>query len=389
MSNFDASPLNLCNGDALFRQLFEKSADALFVVADGAFIDCNGAAVAMLGLAGKDQLLTRQLWEISPPAQPDGISSQQKAQQIIAQALSNGAARFEWECLRSNGESLLVEVSLTAISHNDKPILHMMWRDIGASKAVEAELKRAETTFRTILDSSSDAVFIIDPQSGAILDANHKACEMHGYTLQEFKTRGLEALVSLKAPYDMANAQEYVRLAALGEPQVFEWRSLNRIGEIIWGEVSLTRAVIAGKECVLSSTHDITERKRAEAALLRRSEQGQRFQTALVGLAKIEKTDLQAALQLITEVDSQALGVERVSVWFFDEQGTQIVCQDLYEAISRTHTYGFTLKASDYPLYFQALRGETRHRSSRCPERSSHCRVQAFLSGATGHFVHA
>ena len=62
------------------------------------------------------------------------------------------------------------------------------------------------------------------------------------------------------------------------------------------------------------------------------------------------------AFKTLLENDSNILDVERVSIWFFNDDKTEIVCQDLYQRSSKLHNKGFILKADDYPQYFKAIR---------------------------------
>lgn len=81
-----------------FRLLFERTADALLLLdaTSGVFVDCNAAAVAMLRCSNRQELLSLHPAEISPPHQPDGRPSREKADEMIAIAMRQGSHRFEW-----------------------------------------------------------------------------------------------------------------------------------------------------------------------------------------------------------------------------------------------------------------------------------------------------
>ena len=63
-----------------FRRLFEDSADAMLLIDDGRFVECNVAAVGMLRMASRHQLLNHQPAELSPPTQADGQPSVEKSE---------------------------------------------------------------------------------------------------------------------------------------------------------------------------------------------------------------------------------------------------------------------------------------------------------------------
>jgi PAS domain S-box-containing protein len=128
-------------------------------------------------------------------------------------------------------------------------------------KAAEDELRESEDRFRTIFDSINDAVFIHDIETGAILNVNNTACDMYGYTREELQRLGVQAISMGEAPYSQEDAVEWIKKAAAGQPQVFEWRGKHKSGRLSWEEVSMRGAVIGGRERMLVVARDITERK--------------------------------------------------------------------------------------------------------------------------------
>ena len=125
--------------------LFEQSADATLIIDQDKFVDCNDATVAMLRCGNKAEVLMTHPSELSPRTQPDGRSSREKADEMMAIAFEKGSHRFEWDHKRADGEVFPVEVLLTAIPVADKHILHVVWRDIADRKQVEREREKLIT----------------------------------------------------------------------------------------------------------------------------------------------------------------------------------------------------------------------------------------------------
>jgi PAS domain S-box-containing protein len=128
----------------------------------------------------------------------------------------------------------------------------------------EEALDESEARFRTIFDSVNDAIFIHDIGTGAILNVNNTACNMYGYTRKELRRLDVQTISMGEAPYTQADALEWIKKAAAGEPQVFEWMAKHRSGRLFWGEVSMKSAVVGGQERLLVVVRDITERKHLE-----------------------------------------------------------------------------------------------------------------------------
>lgn len=83
-----------------------------------------------------------------------------------------------------------------------------------------------------------------------------------------------------------------------------------------------------------------------------------RQNAVLVGLARatfMAEGDLAAAIQGITKAAADTLGVERVSVWLYDETRAAIICRDLFERSLDRHVSGMRLEATTFPDYFRAL----------------------------------
>lgn len=137
--------------EGALRLVFERSPDAILLHDGDAYLDCNQAAVDMLGATGKDELLSLSPSDLSPARQPDGTSSATKAKEMIAIARERGSHRFEWLAKRRNGREFPVEVLLTAIPFHERQILYVVWRDITRRKEAERELsesRAAEDAFR-------------------------------------------------------------------------------------------------------------------------------------------------------------------------------------------------------------------------------------------------
>jgi two-component system sensor histidine kinase/response regulator len=118
-----------------------------------------------------------------------------------------------------------------------------------------------------------------------------------------------------------------------------------------------------------------------ETDTTRRSQVLKDQQVALLELAKSEALhsgDLTQALHAITEAAGEVLGVERASIWLFEDDRSAIRLLDLHQRSTRSHQAGTILRASEYPAYFQAVETEEHaiaahdaHRDSRTREFST------------------
>ena len=156
---------------------------------------------------------------------------------------------------------------LNAFAPDDLSVMTTLCGQLGAAienaRLYEA-LKTSESRYRLLLQNANDAVYVhaVTPDSpDRILDVNDKACEMLGYTREEF--------LSMDVPrIDVPEQAE--RLPAILEKLfaegrvLFETEHVAKDGRRIPVEVSARLFDLQGVSAVLSVTRDITERRKME-----------------------------------------------------------------------------------------------------------------------------
>ena len=124
-----------------FRTLYDSTSDAVMLLDEKGFIDCNKATLAIFGCATQEEFCSKHPSDFSPPQQPCGTDSMVLANQMIATAIEKGSLRFEWTHKRNDtGETFPVELLLTAMELDGKPIVQATVRDITERNRFEAEL---------------------------------------------------------------------------------------------------------------------------------------------------------------------------------------------------------------------------------------------------------
>src|SRR5262245_7347767 len=192
----------------MFQQLFERSADAIFLFDPGreVFVDCNQAAVEMMRATSKEQLLLVHPADLSPEFQPDGRSSREKTPEVINLALGQGSHRFEWRARRMDGKEFPLEVLLTPVQTGEHPLMATVCRDITGRKRAEQEsldlnasleqrvaertaaLKTSEARFRALVENAAEAIVVFDGDSERFLFGNEHACRLYGVPIEKLAT---------------------------------------------------------------------------------------------------------------------------------------------------------------------------------------------------------
>ena len=128
-------------------------------------------------------------------------------------------------------------------------------------------LRQSEANYRTIFDTASEAIFIHDMHTGAIVDLNQSVCDLFGYTRDEMLRLDIGDIGSGEPPYTQKDAVQWIRKAAEGGPQLFEWMLKTKNGELRWAEVGLKRIMLAGEPRMVAAVRDISARKKIEEAV--------------------------------------------------------------------------------------------------------------------------
>ena len=187
MAERKRSEAALRDSEAKFRTLYEATSDAVMLLDEAGFFDCNRATLTIFGCATLEEFTSKHPADLSPPQQPCGTASMTLANRRIATAMETGSHAFEWMHMRADtGETFPAEVLLTAMELDGRQVLQAVVRDITDRKRAEEALLE----YKTAVEQSSDGIALGD-LDGRIRFANEAWAEMHGYCADELIGRHL------------------------------------------------------------------------------------------------------------------------------------------------------------------------------------------------------
>lgn len=140
-------------------------------------------------------------------------------------------------------------------------------------KNADIELQRSEYDLKNLFESVNDAVFVLDLQ-GNFIDINSTAYTRLGYAREEMLSMHITELdppeFAVKVP------ERFAQIAKHGKA-VFESAHIRKDGTVMPVEVNSVLTIFRGKEVLLSTIRDITQRKAAERALMESEEKFRTF----------------------------------------------------------------------------------------------------------------
>jgi len=306
----DKAELALRESEEKFRKVFESSYDAMILLDENEFLDCNNATLRIFGYATREEFLGKHPSEVSPPKQTDGKDSRLTADERIAKALREGSCFFEWTHRRSNGEVFPAEVLLTTMEIEGRKVIQATVRDITERKKVEEELRKHrehleelvkertgeleektialenEITIRTAIErnlrtekayidqlfESAQEAIVVTGKDGRVLRLNSEFIRLFGYTIDEAIGAFLDDLIASKEYYD--EAVSVTKKVAEGEKIVFESVRRRKDGTLLNVSLLASPIIVDGKLIAIYGIYrDITKLKKAEKALKERSKE--------------------------------------------------------------------------------------------------------------------
>ncbi len=131
-------------------------------------------------------------------------------------------------------------------------------------KLAEEALQGSEERYRAVVEQAGEGIFLFDPRTKRILEANLAFGEMFGYTREELARMKVYDLI----PHDPEGVDRNVRRALEQRSiQVGEREYRRKDGSRIDVEVSGSVISYGGGEVICSVVRDVTERKRAKQVL--------------------------------------------------------------------------------------------------------------------------
>jgi len=189
-------------------------------------------------------------------------------QEVVAAHIQHivelGHDRFETKHRHHDGH--LIDIEVAASSIPDKKCLIVFLRDVTGRKLMGEELRKSETKFRALYESSSDGIMLLD--RNGFFDCNEAALRIFGCpTRDDFLNKHPSQFspdVQPGGQSSMSLSNEHIATAFKHGNDRFEWMHCRFDGSEFPAEVLLTSFDLNGVRVLQATVRDISARKKAE-----------------------------------------------------------------------------------------------------------------------------
>ena len=253
-----AEELALAAAGENFRQLFERSFDAILLLQGKLIIDANPAALRLFHCAGKDDMVGHSLLDFSPPKQPSGEASASGEALLAQRTFADGNQRFEWRYQLPDGTAFWAEVLLTSVALDHEFLSFAVIRDISLRKETETTLLLAAQVF----ENARDAIMVLDKEF-KVVSVNQAFADITGYTPEQVLGKDVPGLQGVHEPGFYQHIWDYVAIQDHWEGELWSVRG-NGDKFPAWAAMTAIRGVRGEVSNYMVILSDLTSRQRVD-----------------------------------------------------------------------------------------------------------------------------
>ena len=156
--------------------------------------------------------------------------------------------------------------------------LSVYFEDINERKQAEESLRCSEERYRLLFENNPQPMWVNDLETLAILAVNEAAINHYGYSREEFLAM---TIADIRPATDIPALLENMAQVTPGLNKKGVWRHCKKDGSLIEVEITTYSLTFVGRQAQLVLANDVTERRRAEKALIETTQ----FQRAILDSA--------------------------------------------------------------------------------------------------------
>ncbi|MBT9585219.1 PAS domain S-box protein [bacterium] len=379
-----------------YRTLLQCASDAILVTNSQArVLESNLAGCRLFGFS-RDEFSHLTLADLVADAEIDRLPLE------LARLQDGGVVTTEWTCRRKDGSLFSGEINATVLP--DRRLMGTV-RDITRRKQADDRIRQLNRLYAILSDINQTIVREHDPQV-VLQSACQISIEKGGFGLawiglHQPSNGHLEVVAHAGADPETLQILKHLvegdspncyfthHALSTGQPCICNDVALD-VHSAAWRSAALQRnyramaslPLKAGAQVVgtfnlyaaesefftpdemnlldelamdLSFSLEVARREGEKRAAEARHARQREELIALTGQSGLVTGDVEAAMRQIVESAATTLDLARASIWRFHEDGSALQCADMFDSMSRSHSSGMVMVASDFLRDSQAL----------------------------------
>jgi PAS domain S-box-containing protein len=186
-------------------------------------------------------------------------------------------------------------------------------QEINVRKKAEDQLRKAEEKYRTQFEGAMDAIFVVDAETGILIDCNPAATRLIGRNKSELVGQP-QSILHPAQQLDGKFSNTFKAHMEKGQGQTIEDKIITKTGQIRDVAIKASLIEVGGIKLLQGIFRDITENKKAEATRNQLLEQLANANQELKDFAYIVSHDLKAPLR----------GIKTLVDWITADSGDKL-----------------------------------------------------------------
>jgi len=306
----------LRESEARFKALFQGAPDAIIITyKNNRVVLVNNQAITLFGYS-MDELVGKSIEQVIPERYREAYYKYQKA--FIDEIETRPGISLPLNGIRKNKREIPIEIALSPVKIPTGYIFTNIIRDLTIRKEAEEQLRLQSVA----LESAANGILITD-RNGNIQWVNPAFTKMTGYSADEVRGKNPRFLKSGLVPQE--SYRDLWKTILNGDVWHGELINRKKDGKIITEEQTIAPVRDGSGQIIhfIAIKQDITERKRAEEALSKRTDHIATLNRVMQSLSST--LDISKVLDtLLTEIQ-QVVPYDSASVWLCKDDLIEII----------------------------------------------------------------
>jgi len=246
---------NIQLNEQYYKSLFEENPDAIFIFdLNGNFVVAN-KAVSNYGFK-VEELIDKPFKGFILPKDLEKVMAH------FLRAVEGTATNCDCTILDKERQQREISITNIPIFVNEEIYgVYTIIKDITEHKKAQSDLMEAEAKYRSLIENSLVGVYIM--QDGKLVYVNPRLCEMSGYKREDLLGLNVSDFIY---PEDLplVNENMHKRFNDEAGTMKYEYRAIRKDKSVITFELYGSKIVYEGRDAIIGTVIDITERKNTE-----------------------------------------------------------------------------------------------------------------------------